>query len=75
MKCPKCGSSMMSIVTSTQEVDDTVQRLRKCTVCEHKYVTVEKFDRELRWTWKNRHTKATKGRVMIERQDNKKEQK
>ena len=70
MKCPNCGSSMMSNVFCTQEVDDTVQRLRKCTVCGHRYATVEKFDRELCWKWKNRHTR----RVTIERQDTEKEQ-
>ena len=60
MRCPECKSSMMSKVYCTQEKGDTVERLRECTVCGHRYCTVEKFDRNMRWQWKNRHTPKPK---------------
>jgi len=42
MKCPKCGSTMMSSVYGVREVGDQVRRTRKCTACGHRYITMEK---------------------------------
>jgi len=57
MRCPECKAKMMSTVYATQEVGDTVERLRECTVCGHRYCTVERFERDMKWQWKNRHSK------------------
>ena len=42
MRCPKCYSEMMSRVYGVKEYGDAVRRNRECTVCKHRYVTLEK---------------------------------
>lgn len=42
MKCPNCGAAEMS-VQDTRASDDEVRRRRVCTVCTHRYVSVEKI--------------------------------
>ena len=42
MKCPKCGSEMMSRVYGVKEDGDAVKRHRECQICNYRYITLEK---------------------------------
>ena len=42
MKCPKCGSTMMSRVYGVSEVGEQVRRNRECTNCGYRFITMEK---------------------------------
>ena len=41
MKCPNCGSSMMSIIYGVKEKNDMVRRTRRCTRCDYRFITLE----------------------------------
>jgi len=43
MDCPKCGSKTR-VTTTCQEFSDHVRRYRKCTTCDHKFVTRQGFE-------------------------------
>lgn len=42
MKCPNCGSTDMAVQDS-RTTDDEVRRRRVCTVCAHRYISIEKI--------------------------------
>lgn len=41
MNCPKCGGSQLYVTDTRHRDCRSVRRIRKCTDCNHKFMTLE----------------------------------
>jgi transcriptional regulator NrdR family protein len=43
MKCPTCQSSRIRTITTRQWSDTSVMRMRRCAVCQEKWLSLEEI--------------------------------